>query len=94
MFDLNETVTGMSNMCRRLIGENIELVTRLAPDAWLARADVGQVEQVLANLVVNARDAMPSGGRLTIRTANATDARRSERAGRMPEIKAGDYVTK
>ncbi len=68
--DLNALVTGMREMLSRLIGEQVELVTILAADLGSVRADRGQVEQVLMNLVVNSRDAMPSGGRLTIATAD------------------------
>jgi PAS domain S-box-containing protein len=68
--DLNGLVTGVHKMLSRLIGEQIELVPSLAPDLHAVRADPGQIEQVLMNLAVNARDAMPSGGRLTIQTAN------------------------
>jgi two-component system cell cycle sensor histidine kinase/response regulator CckA len=68
LFDLNHLVSDMSKMLRRLIGENIEMTTVIGEAAPI-NADPGQIEQVLMNLVVNARDAMPNGGRLTIETA-------------------------
>ncbi len=78
-FDLNVVVAGMDNLLRRVIRADIDFVTVLGKDLGRIRADPGQVEQVLMNLVVNARDAMPSGGRLIVRTANldlpADDAR-------------------
>ncbi len=67
--DLNALVSGMEGMLRRLVPEDVELVTLPAPLPCPALADPGEVEQVLLNLVVNARDAMPGGGRLTVETA-------------------------
>ncbi|MBI4545657.1 MAG: PAS domain S-box protein [Gemmatimonadetes bacterium] len=87
--DLNATVSELEKMLRRLIGEDIQMQVRLAPQLGRVRADLGQVEQVIVNLVVNARDAMPDGGRITIETANAELAR--EQAHR-PEMQPGRYV--
>ena len=69
---LNDVVKGMDGMVRRVVPENIEITTELEPSLFPIRADVGQMEQVLLNLVINASDAMPSGGNLSIRTSNAT----------------------
>ncbi len=68
--DVNAIVRDMERLLRPLIGENVEFKTSLAPDAAHTRADAGQLEQVLMNLVVNAKDAMSSGGKLTIETRN------------------------
>ncbi|HTY86722.1 MAG TPA: PAS domain S-box protein [Candidatus Acidoferrum sp.] len=68
----NELIVNLNKMLQRLIGEDIKLVTETVPDLATIRADPGQIEQVLLNLAVNARDAMPDGGTLTIRTANVT----------------------
>ena len=70
VLDLNEVIEGVSKMLPRLIGEHISLDVRLAPDLGYVRADPGQIEQVIINLVVNARDAMPEGGELVLETAN------------------------
>jgi len=70
VLDLNLILRDLEKMLRRIIGEDIELITHLSEDLWRVRTDPGQMEQVIMNLVVNARDAMPEGGRLTIETAN------------------------
>jgi PAS domain S-box-containing protein len=75
--DLNQVVDEIQKMLRRLIGEDIELVVQLARDLKPVRADRSQVEQVIVNLAVNARDAMPRGGRLTIRTENVVIEQRT-----------------
>ena len=88
---LNIVVASVDRMLRRVIGEDIELRTSLAPDLGFARADPNQLEQVLMNLAVNARDAMPVGGTLTLTTANV-EVRGTDR-GDPAELRPGRYVT-
>jgi two-component system cell cycle sensor histidine kinase/response regulator CckA len=90
VIDLNDLLLRMLPMLRRVIGENIELVTLLAPDLWTTWADPGQMQRVVMNLVVNARDAMPVGGKLTIETTNLSLDQMSVRP--CPEVNPGDYV--
>ena len=70
--NLNDIISNMKKMLGRLISENIEVVTFLSDDLWLVNIDKGQIEQLVTNLAVNARDAMPDGGKLTIETTNGT----------------------
>jgi PAS domain S-box-containing protein len=87
--DLNDVIEGLERMLRPLIGEHIMLATRLTPDLPPVRADRGQLEQVIVNLAVNARDAMPDGGLLTVRTFKVTADAADELA---PELGPGDYI--
>ena len=68
--NLNDVIAGAERMLRRLVGENIEFTFLPAPDLWRVKVDRSQIEQVVVNLVVNARDAMPRGGKLTLETEN------------------------
>lgn len=87
---LNEIVTRMEGMLSRLIGEDVELVSILGDDLGAINADPSQIEQVLMNLAINSRDAMPSGGKIAIETANTTvDA---AMARQYPSLKPGNYV--
>jgi signal transduction histidine kinase/FixJ family two-component response regulator len=90
VLDLNEAVKEAGLLLRRTLGEHIELVIAAEPALWRVKADRGQLEQVLVNLAVNARDAMPGGGRLSIDTGNIeVDA---VYATRRPELKTGRYA--
>jgi PAS domain S-box-containing protein len=91
VLNLNDVVADVEKLLRRLIGEDIELVTRLAPHLGSVKADPSQIEQVLMNLAINARDAMPRGGRLLIETSNVqVDA---EFARRHVGLQPGAWVT-
>lgn len=78
LLHLNDVVSDVRNLLTRLIGENIELVAELAPDLGFVKMDPAQVQQIILNLVLNARDAMPDGGRITLQTKN-NDGPRPER---------------
>jgi signal transduction histidine kinase len=88
--DINEVVRSTETMLRRLIGEDIQMFAALAENLGLVKVDPGQVEQVVMNLAINARDAMPRGGKLTIETANVDLD--EVYAANHPEVRPGRYV--
>jgi len=90
VLNLNDIVSGVEAMLRRLLGEDVTLVTELAPDLGAVTVDPGQVEQVIVNLAVNARDAMPEGGTLSITTGNAELD--EAHAHMRPVVTPGPYV--
>jgi CheY-like chemotaxis protein len=99
LLDLNTVVGDMDTMLKRLIGAHIEMLTILDPGLGIVKADPGQVEQVLLNLAVNARDAMPAGGKLTIQTRNVvldsqfTQTHRAVEPGRYVMLAVSDSGT-
>lgn len=90
VFDLNSVINHLLKMVKRLIGEDIEIITFLDNDLVRIKADPGQIEQVIVNIALNARDAMPEGGKLTIETANVY----LDESFVMlhPELKQGSYI--
>jgi CheY-like chemotaxis protein len=90
VLNLNAITADVSKMLRRLIGEDVELVINAGSDLGPVKADPGQIEQVIMNLAINARDAMPQGGKLVIETANA-DLDRDYTAGH-PPVQPGRYI--
>jgi PAS domain S-box-containing protein len=88
--DVNAVIRNMESMLRRLIGEDLEFQTELDPAIGLVKADPGHIEQVIVNLVINARDAMPKGGTLTVRT-HSRELASADLEGR-PDAKLGAYV--
>jgi len=90
VLDLNTVLTNLETLLLHTVREDVQLDTQLAPDLWAVTADEVQIEQVIMNLALNSRDAMPTGGRLTIRTANVTldDARVRDH----PPLTPGPYT--
>jgi two-component system, cell cycle sensor histidine kinase and response regulator CckA len=87
VLDLNIVIRNIEKMLRRLLGEDVELVTNLAPGLWEVHADRGQLEQVIMNLAINARDAMPHGGTLTLETCNT-----GLNGTNQLDLQPGDYI--
>jgi two-component system cell cycle sensor histidine kinase/response regulator CckA len=90
VLNLSDTLSDLSMLLKRLLGERVELELKHGRDLWFVKADVNQLEQVIVNLAVNARDAMPEGGRLTIRTSNVSGREATEL--NLTGMSAADYV--
>jgi signal transduction histidine kinase len=88
--DLNQVMASMEGMFHHLMGGDVDTQIVPALDLQTVKADAGQIEQVIMNMAINARDAMPNGGKLTLETANVSFDQES--VGRYPELKPGDYV--
>ncbi len=88
--DLNQVIAGMEGMLRHLMGGDVNAQIVPASDLHMVKVDAGQIEQVIINMAINARDAMPNGGKLILETANVSFD--EESVGRYPELKPGDYV--
>jgi signal transduction histidine kinase len=92
VLNINTVVAEIDRLLRRLVGKEVEMSTLMADDLWNVRIDLGSLEQVITNLVVNARDAMAQGGRLIVATSNVSIAP-GHRLGPEVELAAGEYVT-
>jgi PAS domain S-box-containing protein len=90
LLDLNDVVGDLHRLMERVIGEDVDLLVSRDPELWPVRADRGQIDQVLLNLVINGRDALPDGGQLTVETANEDVAERQESYGLA--IEPGEYA--
>jgi len=90
LLNLNQTIEDVSHVIYRLVGEKIQLVTRLEQNLWCVKADPGQMEQVIINLVANATEAMPTGGTLTLETSNVQIDDTSAR--QYVDLKPGPYI--
>jgi len=88
--DLNAVLSGMAGTLRQIVGRNIDVLVASVAGLKMVKADAGQIEQVIMNLAMNAADAMPSGGKLTLETANATLDEEYVRP--FPDLKPGEYV--
>jgi PAS domain S-box-containing protein len=88
--DLNSVIASMESMFHHLMGSDVDLLVVPAPGLRAVKADAGQIEQVLMNMAINARDAMPNGGKLTLESANVSFD--EESVAHYPELKPGDYV--